>query len=275
VSRPMPRFGLSEYTILLRDLSTAGYRFGAIAATTTNEPPGRVVFLRHDVDLHLRSVESLAELEARCGVSATYYVPLTLHFNPLYPENRRILHAIRDCGHAIGLHYDLGTYPTEPDAARRHLDWEADILGAIVERPIRTICLHNPHKGQPDPFRELSKYTNPDSSSFRQDCLYVSDSCRAWRDESLLRCFGDAPPRRVLLNTHPELWLDGSISDRMEYLEKVLRQSGVRQHLDYFDYVRQVWSARDTSRLQSVRPREDTAGGPGEPERARDGDASC
>jgi hypothetical protein len=275
VSRPMPRFGLSEYAILLRDLSAAGYRLGEIAATMTNEPPGRIVFLRHDVDLHPYGVVQMAALEAAHGARATYYVPLTLHFNALYPENRRILHAIRDYGHEIGLHYDLETYPTEPGAARRHLDWEAGILGAIVERPIRTICLHNPHKGQPDPFRELEEYTNPDSASFRQDCLYVSDSCRAWRDENLLSCFGETPPHRVLLNTHPELWLDGGISDRMEYLDKVLRQTGVRQHLDYFDYVRQIWSARGSSGLQGGRHGEDASSGHGEVERSQDGGPSC
>jgi hypothetical protein len=268
----MPEFSLASYATLLSDLRSCGYAACAIAEKSPPDPAERILYLRHDVDLHLCGVESIAQLEAECSVCATYYVPLTLHFNALYPENRRILHTLRDSGHEIGLHYDLETYPTEPGAARRHLDWEAGILGAIVERPIRTICLHNPHKGQPDPFRDLDEYTNPDSASFRQDCLYVSDSCRAWRDESLLRCFGDSPPRQVLLNTHPELWLDGNISDRMEYLDKVLRQTGLRQHLDYFDYVRQIWSARGPSGLQGGRSGEDTSSGHGKVERSQDGD---
>jgi hypothetical protein len=268
----LPQFGLDAYAALLADLASAGYGFATIGENRGPDPSAKAVYMRHDVDLHLRGIGAMAQLEAECGVCATYYVPLTLHFNALYPENRRILHAIRDSGHDIGLHYDLETYPTEPGAARRHLDWEAGILGAIVERPIRTICLHNPHKGQPDHFRELDEYTNPDSSSFRQECLYVSDSCRAWRDENLLSCFGDSPPRRVLLNTHPELWLDGNISDRMEYLDKVLRQTGLRQHLDYFDYVRQIWSARGPSGLQGGRPGEDTSSGHGKVERSQDGD---
>jgi len=250
--KSMPRFDLHDYEALLASFVSAGYDFGLIAKGSPSGACGRVTYLRHDVDLHLRGVETMAHLEARRGVRATYYVPLTLHFNVLYPENRRILREIRDDGHEIGLHYDLTTYPTDAEEARRHLDWEVGVLGAAAGCEIRTVCMHNPHTGHCDPFRDLGDRVNPDSAVFRRGCLYVSDSCRAWRDDSLLRCFGDDPPQRVLLNTHPELWLLGDIVDPIEYVEAVVRKTGVQQNLEYFDYVRGVWAARAAQGSQST-----------------------
>ncbi len=256
----MPAFSLDEYGLLLKDLRSAGYTFEAISKGEPSAPARPIFYLRHDVDLHLRGVERMAALEAEHGVCATYYVPLTLHFNVLYPENQGILRQIRSHGHEIGLHYDAATYPADLEVARRHLGWEAAILGAVAGTVVRTACMHNPHTGQADPFRELGDYANPDSSSFRQDCLYVSDSCRAWRDESLLRCFGDSPPRKVLLNTHPELWLRAEISHPLDYVDRALRVVGVQQNVEYFDSIREMWVAHEARRSRTCRAKTDNRG---------------
>lgn len=52
--------------------------------------------------------------------------------------------------------------------------------------------------------------------------MYVSDSCRAWRDESLLQALSATPPARLLLNVHPELWLDGSERDPLRYMSETV-----------------------------------------------------
>ena len=251
--RRMPAFDLRDYEALLNDLADSGYTFHKVTEIK-NEPNGYVVFLRHDVDLHIQGIEQMAKVEASHGVTATYYIPLTLHFNPLYPDNQRILRQIRDVGHEIGLHYDMETYPTDPKQARKHLDWEVNILSEVVGQPIRTISMHQPHMGQPDPFQETDDYVHPHDPRYQEGLLYISDSCRAWRDESLLTCFGPNPPRRLLLLTHPEIWLNGSVSDRMQYLDQVLMENSVRQHRDYFDHiVRQVWMAHLAPRLHEER----------------------
>lgn len=254
-ARSLPTFDLHSYETLLVDLANSGYVFCKVSEVR-NGPSGRVVFLRHDVDAHIQGIEQMAVVEAPHGIQATYHIPLTLQFNPLYPDNQRILRQIRDLGHEIGLHYDMETYPTDPGQAREHLDWEVRILSEVVGEPIRTTCMHQPHKGQPDPFQEIADYVNPHDPRYREGLLYISDSCRAWRDESLLTCFGPNPPRRLLLNTHPELWLDGTVVDRVMYLDKVLIENGTRQHRDYFDkYVRQVWLNHPAPRLHDERER--------------------
>jgi len=256
----LPAFSLNEYVTLLEELKSAGYRFDLMSHMREADPAAMVAYMRHDVDLHIRGIEKMAVLEAACNVRATYYIPLTLHFNPLYPENRCILKQIVGLGHEIGLHYDMKTYPLDPHEARCHLDWEVGILSKVVGQLVSTICMHQPHEGQPDPFQEIDDYVHPHDPRYQEGLLYVSDSCRAWRDESLLTCFGPNPPRRLLLSIHPELWLDGTVSDRMQYLDQVLMENGVRQHRDYFDRkVRQVWMTHLAPKLHDERERRKTS----------------
>lgn len=249
----LPNFGLESYANLMMALCELGYDFRLVSmmAHLIDRPS---IYLRHDIDLHIAAVVPMAELEASQGLAATYYVPLTLHFNPLYPENRSVIRRLRELGHDIGLHYDLETYPTDPEEARRHLDWEIGILEAISGGPVRTLCMHQPFKGQSDPFRQLDEYVNPHDPRSQGGLLYVSDSCRAWRDEGLLRCFAPDRPHRVLINTHPELWLDGSVADRLAYLASVLTTAGTLQHREYFENsVRSVWLTHPGPKLHDER----------------------
>ena len=161
---------------------------------------------------------------------------------------------ICNLGHEIGLHYDLETYPTDPSAAHEHLSWEVTVLSDLIEQPVKSICMHQPYKGTQDPFLQTDEYINPNDPRYQKNLLYVSDSCRAWRDEKLLTCFGPNPPHRLLLTIHPELWLDGSMGDRIQYLDKILMENGVRQHRDYFDHeVREVWMTHIAPRQHDER----------------------
>ena len=219
-----------------------------------DQDPKRLAYIRHDVDLHLSLISKMANLEKSLGIRATYFVPLTLHFNPLYPPNHHILKQLYKLGHEVGLHYDLETYPEDFIQAREHLNWEVGILQNLTGQVVRSICMHQPHKGKSDLFCELDTYVHPSDPRYQKDLLYVSDSCRAWRDENLLRCFGPEAPRRLLLTIHPELWLDGSVVDRMEYLDDVLMVHGVRQHSEYFKQnVRQVWLTHPAPMMHNER----------------------
>ncbi|MBN1908984.1 MAG: GNAT family N-acetyltransferase [Pirellulales bacterium] len=125
-------------------------------------------------------------------------------------------------GHEIGLHYDLATYPDNEREAAEALLGEAELLGKLCGQKIRTIAMHNPSLGGEDWFRQSDQFVHPHDPRWQDGLLYVSDSCRAWRDENLLKCFSQDPPKRLMLLTHPEVWLDGSIDDRQDYLEQVL-----------------------------------------------------
>jgi hypothetical protein len=216
----MPNFTVSEYRALLEAFKQSGYDIQKISSMP-DPSSGRVLFLRHDIDFHLHRVDAIAEVERDLGCQATYYVLISGHYNALFPENRLILRSLVDMGHEIGLHYDLETYPRDAERSISHLEMEIDILSNAIGQPVRTIGTHEPFK-LPDPFLNLNGYVHPQDPRLQKGLVFVSDSCRIWRDKTLLRCFGPDPPSRVLLNTHPELWLDGSIRDRSDYLINVV-----------------------------------------------------
>jgi hypothetical protein len=228
----LPRFTLDGYAALLDDLAQVGYALREVERMPET-PAERAVFLRHDLDFHLPGIEAVAEIEAARGAAATYFVPLTLHFNPFYPPNRSILRSLVARGHRIGLHYDLETYPIDRDAAWRRLDDETAALGRLIDAPIASIAMHCPWRGREDLFRSADSYVHPHAARYDGNVTYVSDSCRAWRDQTLLRCFGDDPPQRLLLNTHPELWLGSAEASREQFLERTLMRNTTRQHRDY------------------------------------------
>jgi hypothetical protein len=238
----LPEFSLEGYAGLLATLRRHGIDMRPVSAMpdVVQQP---VAYLRHDIDLHVPGVERIAAIEAELGVRATYYVLITQHYNPLYPANRAVLRQLVDLGHEIGLHYDLTTYPTDEAAALEHLEWELGILSAVVGCSVRTISMHQPFEGRPDVLRGVEGYIHPHDPRFGDGLTYVSDSCRAWRDESLVHFVGsDNPRRRLLLLTHPEVWLDGTITDRTEFLETTLMRNAVAQHRDFIDEtVRGVW----------------------------------
>jgi hypothetical protein len=218
----LPAFGIDAYDDLLERLRAAGYAFARVAELPELPADGRHVLLRHDVDLDPPSTLAMAEREAARGIASTYYVGLTLHFNALHGAHRGAIRHLHALGHDIGLHYDLRTYPADPDAARAHLDWELSILEGIVGAPVRTLCMHQPSLSPGDPFRSVPGLVHPHDPAHQEGMLYVSDSARAWRDASLLRALGDDPPARLLLLVHPESWLDPTIDDPLDYLEQVV-----------------------------------------------------
>ena len=255
---PLPDFTLQHFRMLLTDLRSSGYSLLPVTSMR-DRTPGLEAFLRHDVDLHIAGIERVGEIEADLNVSATYYVPLTQPFNPFYPANRRRLMQLVAMGHEIGLHYDLELYPRDPAAALEHLRREADMLRNLVEAPVRTISTHLPYKGLPDPFLDVDDLVHPHSPALSADLTYVSDSCRAWRDETLLRCFSDEPPRRLLLSTHPELWLGEAGQSRQEYLRTVVIPNALGDPRSFYrEVVGKAWreyaAAHEHDRRVSGRP---------------------
>jgi hypothetical protein len=251
----LPDFCLADYDRLLDRLLAAGYEFSPVEELPRIDTD-RAMLLRHDIDSHILGIERMAEIESCHGVSATYYVLLTSHYNPFYCENRNILHQIVAGGHKIGLHYDLQTYPRDEVSAWEHLDAEVTALEALVGAQVESICMHNPWGGLEDIFRLSDRYVHPHDPRYADRLVYVSDSCRAWRDETLLRCFGEAPPQLLLLNTHPELWLGEPGIGRDEFVRGTMLENTVSQHRAYIaDSVIPGWGVHPAAKLHDERER--------------------
>lgn len=236
----MPDFTLRAYGRLLKRLQAAGYAFRRVRDLAPSST--KVLYLRHDIDFFLSPAVAMAEAEAAVGACATYYVLLTGPYNCLHPDNRRALRRIVSMGHEIGLHYDLETYASRPSAQLRR---EADLLSQLAGRPVVSITPHNPSQQNRDPVLRVPGFINPYAPHHLRGFKYVSDSCRIWRDDALLQCLGPEGPACVMLLTHPELWMDGSITDNLAYLEKSIKPAVQAALVQYYDcVVYQIWKQR-------------------------------
>jgi hypothetical protein len=147
--RTLSRSRWPEYRQLLGLAVSQGYAVLSLEAWLEDGDlaGGRpALIVRHDVDQHPRSALVMAAIEAELAVSSTWY----FRWRTARPE---VIGAIRDAGHAVGLHYETLTrlmlearHPAERaddliPAARILLREE---LSAFAERfgPARSACPH-------------------------------------------------------------------------------------------------------------------------------------
>lgn len=237
-----PKFTLKSYAELLRALAATGAEFRPVSVM--GQAAAKDVFLRHDIDFSLELALPMARVEHELGISSTYYVLLSGPYNPCSAESVSAMKELASMGHNLGLHYDLSLYPMDPASARQRLALEINFLRALAGVPIETIVMHEPFRGQDDLFSASADWVNP---TFYQksdsQLLYVSDSCRAWRDDSLIRYLqGSMEKNRLLLNTHPESWLSNVSQNRITYLEQTLLPKTLESTQRYFtERVRHLW----------------------------------
>ena len=236
----MPLFSLGAYQNLLAGLRENGYPLLPVSSMPDSLGQ-RAIFLRHDIDFSIECALPMAELEASMGVKASYYILLNGPYS-MHSENQQHLKHVVQLGHEIGLHYDMRDYPDSPSEQRSQLEREIRQLSVFCDAPVCTITMHEPHRGHGDPFLE-EQWVHPHQPSWFNTVDYVSDSCRGWRDENLRQFFQPEGPERLLLLTHPELWLDGTIEDRMTYLNHVLIPRMPSESLAYFEQeVPSIWN---------------------------------
>lgn len=205
------------------------------------------IFLRHDVDFSLELAVPMASVEAEMGVASTYYVLLSGPYNPCSMVSIGVMRDLRMMGHSIGLHYDLSAYPADKGAASRRLESEVAFLSEISEGPVETIVMHEPSKGGDDIFLTSDVYVNPTfyREKYKDRLLYVSDSCRAWRDDFLIRYLArETVQDSILLNVHPEIWLSSTSQHRLTYLSGTLYPKILDPLNKYF--LERVYSAWET-----------------------------
>lgn len=188
----MPRFGKAGYQLMLNDLAAAGYRMRPADQVDADE---RTCFMRHDVDIHLDGVLSLARLERDYGARSCWFVPVTFHFNVMHHPNRQTLRNLVALGHTIGLHYDIDHTPTLSD-----LHHQVRVLEAAAGTRVNAITAHKP--GHSKRGMRQSAYREPYHPE------YVSDSARRWRDDRLMRLVHEG--KSFMLLTHPEHWLSAA-----------------------------------------------------------------
>lgn len=215
------------------------------------DPPAPFFILRHDVDYSPQAALNLAEQEAARSIRATYFLLTgTRYYNLMAPEHSHLAMRLTALGHEVGLHYDVNTFRPFPRAEwPRLLRAQANLLSELAGETVTSIAMHQPALNGDDPFHGQSLgFTNAYDDRFIRDMTYVSDSARAWRDNSwnMFRA-GHFPPR-LHLSLHPINWAESdrdrttifrSVHDDLaseinragdDLLSRIARHSGVLEH---------------------------------------------
>jgi hypothetical protein len=173
------------------------------------EPSEPFCILRHDVDYSTAAALRLAEQEAARGVRATYFLLAgSGYYNLLAPEHAHVASRLAALGHEVGLHYDVRSFlPFARAEGPRLRRAQATLLGELAGRAVTSIAMHQPALHGTDPFRETdSGFLNAYDDRFTREAVYVSDSCRAWRDSGWSIVSGGELPPRLHLSMHPINW---------------------------------------------------------------------
>ncbi len=244
----LPPFTMDGYKNLIHTMLSGGFQIKPISALPDRQE--NCIYLRHDIDFSVVLAIKLAEIENAAGIVSTNFVLLTGPYNPFHEETVAAIKRIKNLGHEIGLHYDLKNWPQNRQAANAKLANEIQILEAVAETKINSIVMHQPSMGGEDFFATEASAASLINPTFYQrtdtDLCYVSDSCRAWRDDALVKFIQrDIPQTRLMLNTHPESWLASKKMNRIAYLEKVLAPAANQYANDYFfKTVKTLWETQ-------------------------------
>ncbi|ELY56414.1 hypothetical protein [Natronococcus jeotgali] len=239
-------FTFEIYEELLQASLEAGYEHLTVREYIGRKKlPEKFIIHRHDVDRKPENALAMAQIEARNGISSTYYfrtIEKTFRLD-LIPE-------IEKLGHEIGYHYeDMDRADGDVDLA--HQSFEAELARMRAIANIDTVCMH----GNP-----LTRYDNRDMWANRSpseygllgeayismdfvDVTYFSDTGRTWVDgdlkvkdhpvgesqkniqvedtNELIRIINDGEIHRLCLLSHPNRWA----ATKSEYMAELAKDT--------------------------------------------------
>ena len=200
-------FNYAAYRSFLSLLLEQGY---AIANYHNYPKKSRCVILRHDIDQSIEKAVIMGEIEAREGISSTYFVLLTSDiYNASSAQSKKMLQTLRKQGHEIGLHFDEKSYSKSVDILSAILN-EVDILEKICGTSIRTVSMHRPSQETLNSNLQIPGMVNCYEQTFFQHFKYLSDSRRHWK-EPVLDIIKSHQFERLHILTHP-FWYEESTS---------------------------------------------------------------
>lgn len=196
-------FTYCEYVELINLLKNKNYNF---CNYLNCDEYGRAVVFRHDIDNSLEKALEIARLEHENNVSSTFFVLLSTNFYNIFSnESNEILTEILNLGHHIGLHFDEKRYEiSSVEDLEYWVEWECNILGAVLKKEIKTVSMHRPSKWILENDIQFEGLVNSYSKKFLSDYKYLSDSRMHWR-EDVIGLVGSEQYEKLHILTHP-IW---------------------------------------------------------------------
>lgn len=233
-------FLFDEYRSLLR---RAKERFEFIAYDQ-HDREGNLCLWRHDVDISLLGSLKLAQIEAEEGIKSTFFWHLHSEFyNPLTGEAWKIITAIHEMGHYLGLHFDPGYYSRigRANNLEKLLKLELDTLNENFDAEVSAISIHTPDVGKESLDISQDRFyglVNSYGKSIFDNYHYCSDSNGYWRHGRLKEVLNNEEITRLQVLIHPIWWVEEPVTPRQRV--KVNRQDWAETTLKWYD----EWIAR-------------------------------
>ena len=245
-------FTLETYKSLLIALKKSDYEFVTFEHWCKEKKNGKIVILRHDVDLKAINSLRTAEIESELGISTTYYFRVIPQSNQ--PE---IIKSIVRLGHEVGYHYeDISIFSGSITHALSHFKKQLEYFRQYY--PVSTICMH----GSPtSKFDNRDLWKAADYHDYKvigepyfdflniKDVEYFTDTARMWngekynvRDKSINNDFTNEINKNihstfdlinwintsensnpVMITTHPQRWTDNKFEWTLEYIGQNLK----------------------------------------------------
>lgn len=185
-------FTIDHYVDTLVKARDKGYSIKPVCQYFNDK---KVILLRHDVDYSISYAYDLANIEYDLGICSTYYIYFHSEtYNALAPDSIKMIRAMREMGHEIGLHYD----------SRYYLAGERQLFD------MHTCTQHHPSEN-----RRIKLLQDPNDLPLK----YISDSARNWREGCFCQWIDRVP--KLHINIHPLWWLNGGVRD--EVMHKVVQ----------------------------------------------------
>jgi hypothetical protein len=204
----MIEFSPQSYGSMLEAIRSRGFEyrgFGDVASFDSQRV--KLCLLRHDVDVSMEYALEMAQLEARLGVRATYFVMLR---SPMYNLfGRRSSSALREIvalGHDLGLHYDAACSQGPEHDIEEWLRFEMETLGTLAGRRVTAFSFHQPSAEIIERRVEIPGAINTYHPGQLPGFKYISDSNRVWRECDPLQLL-QAGFDRIHLLFHPLWWM--------------------------------------------------------------------
>src|SRR6266851_228193 len=185
------------------------------------------LILRHDVDISLPIACKMAEIEAECGLRATYMVMTNSLLYSLTDEaSRAILRRLITIGHEVALHFDTSALEGNGNGKVTAIETEIDSAGKRLEDvlglPVQSISFHRPGSfdGLLSHFIRGPLFVAGRVNAYASDLMgwYLADSKGSWRDGEPLPKLLDPAKSLLQMLIHPIWWGDEHMApeDRLE-----------------------------------------------------------
>ncbi len=223
----MRDFTLKAFEQLLVALQKNDYKFFTFEEYLKLAPKGKVIILRHDVDLMAINSLRTAIIENQLGIKGTYYFRIVKQSN-----KPRIIKQIVALGHEMGYHYeDLALARGNVNKAI-HL-FEENLKYFRQFYPITTVCMHGSPISKWDNRKmwekaDYKKYGLIGEPYFDMDFnkfAYLTDTGRKWNADKMnmrdqvrsayqldFKNTSDiikavkTLPQNIMITTHPQRW---------------------------------------------------------------------